>query len=61
MNGPGPRAALRIAVGALLAALSLTVTMTSPSVPAELVSVWSGFGMAAYGAGEALYDAKRGA
>lgn len=58
MNTPGARASLRGFAAALLAAASFTV-LEYTSLSDQMVAIWTAVFMAAFGAGEAIYDARR--
>lgn len=58
MSGPGPRAAIRTVVAALWAVVAFCLAFYTDT-PAELIGLLSGLYMGVWGAGEALYDARR--
>jgi hypothetical protein len=58
VDGPTPRATLRIAVGAFVTAVSLAINATW-DLPGPMVAGWSGVALATWGIGEAAFDAYR--
>jgi len=61
VNSAASRGQARVLAAAINTALTLTVAYLWPGIPNEILIAWGGVGMAGFGVGEAIFDARRGA